>query len=53
MSQSNSFNSLAPKRCKYFTRELFKLILQVDILSISCEVGLRQLPQNPTNDKST
>ena len=30
----------------FFTNEFFKLILRVDILSTSCEIGLRLLPQN-------
>ena len=34
-------------------RVLFRLIWQVDILSNSCETGLRWVWQNPTDDKST
>ena len=32
----------------------FKLILQIDITSTSCEIGLSQVPENPNDyDKST
>ena len=35
------FNSLAPERCgSYFTCVFFELILRVDILNNSCEIGL-------------
>ena len=39
-------NSLAPGRCgSNLISALFKLILQIDILSISYEIGLRRVPQ--------
>ena len=47
-------NSLAPGRCwNCFTCVFLKLFLWIDILSSSCEIGLRWLPQKPTDDKST
>ena len=47
-------NSLAPGKCgNDFTRVFLKLILQSDILITSCEVGLRWVPQDLTDDQST
>ena len=47
-------NSLAPGRCgSKFASVVFKLILRIDILSTSCDIGLRRVPQNPIDDKST
>ena len=43
--QLRHLNSLAPP--------FFKIILRIDILSISSGIHLRWLPQNPTDDKST
>ena len=47
-------NSLAPGRCgSKFTSALFKLILQIDILSTSCEIGFRRVPQYTSDDEPT
>ena len=47
-------NSLDPSWCaSNFTSMNYKLIKQIDILSISCERGLRWMPQNTFDDKST
>ena len=37
---------------KYFQNCNFKLVLRIDVLSISCEIALRRMPQNPFDDKS-
>ena len=43
------FNSLATGRwVNDFEIIIIKLILQIDILSISCEIALRRMPQNPS-----
>ena len=36
----------------FFTSVLFKLILQIDILRSSCDIGLSCVPWNPIDDKS-
>ena len=47
-------NSLFPERYgSNLTSVFFKLFLRIDILSTSCEIGLRWVPQNPTDDNST
>ena len=38
---------------KWFQNCNFKLVLRIDILSISCEIALRRMPQNPFDDTST
>ena len=49
-----SFNSLAPGRCRCNLQLIiFKLISMINILSISCEITLRWMPQNFTYDQST
>ena len=46
--------SLVPEKCRRnFASVLFKLILRIDILETSYEIGLRWVPQNPTEYKST
>ena len=51
LAQTNvmfNFNSLVPEKCRSNLRNVFcKHILWLDILSISCEIGLRWVPQNP------
>ena len=47
-------NSLAFGKCgNNFKIVISNSILQIDILSISCEIALRRMPQNPFDDKST
>ena len=49
-SRYQVINSLAPERCgSNFTNVFVKLNLGIDILSISCEIGLRRVPVNPIN----
>ena len=45
-------NSIAPEGCKK-NLQIFQTPLRIDVLGTSCEVGLRRVPQNPTDDKST
>ena len=47
-------NPFAPERCekRNLTSVFSKLILQIDILSTSCETGLRRVPQNSIDDQS-
>ena len=46
-------NSLAPERWgSNFTSVFFKLILWIDILHPSCEIGVRWVSLNPIDDKS-
>ena len=48
------FNSLAPGRCGcYLKSVIFKLVSQINILSISCEIVLKWMPPDLTDDKST
>ena len=48
------FNSLAPGGFEnIFQNVFFKLISWIDTLSNSCEIALRSMPQNPSDDKST
>ena len=48
------FNSLAPGRCgSNFASVFGKCILQNDILNTFCDIGLRWMSQNITDDKST
>ena len=47
-------NSLAPQSYeRKSTNVFFKLALQIDILSSSCETGLRWMPKNSIDDEST
>ena len=49
-------NSFSPGRCGsnfYQCIFIFKLNLQIDIMSTSCETALRWVPQNPIDEKST
>ena len=47
-------NLLVPGRCRCNLKlVIFKLMSRVDILSISCEIALRWMPQDITDDKST
>ena len=47
-------NSLTPKRCGSNSKSIiFKLIIQNRSLGIWCEITLRWMPQNLTNQKST
>ena len=47
-------NSLAPGGFEnIFQNVFFKLISWIDTLSNSCEIALRSMPQNPSDDKST
>ena len=47
-------NTLAPGRCGCNLKlVIFKHTSRVDILSISCEIALRWMPQDFTDDKST
>ena len=47
-------NALAPGRCRSnFTNVFLKFILQIDILSTSCEIGLRWMLANSIDYKST
>ena len=51
---AHGINLLAPGRYdSNFTRVIFKVILQNNSWSTSCEIVLRWMPQNPTDDKST
>ena len=48
------FNSLAPGRIKFnFRKVIYKLTLLNGGWSISCEIALRWMPQDLTDDKST
>ena len=48
------FNSLAPGRCSWNLKSvIFKVILRIDISSISCEIALMSMPQDLIDDKST
>ena len=48
------FNSLVRGRCRCNLKLIiFKLMSRVDILSISCEIALRGMPRDFTDDKST
>ena len=48
------FNSFAPKRCgSNFTSVFFKIMLQIDFLSASCEIVPKRVQQNPIADGST
>ena len=50
----HTLNILAPAMCSNNSKSvLFELNLRVDILSISCEIGLGWVPYEPTDDKST
>ena len=47
-------NSLVPGRCRCNLKlVIFKLTSRVAIFSISCEIALRWMPQDFTDDKST
>ena len=47
-------NSFTPGKCGFHLKlAIFKLISRRDIFGISCEIVLRQMPQNLTNEKST
>ena len=47
------FDSLAPEKWwSYLTSVFVKLILRIDILITSCEIGLMRVPLNPTDYKS-
>ena len=47
-------NSFTPGKCGFHLKlAIFKLISRRDIFGISCEIELRQMPQNLTNEKST
>ena len=47
-------NSLAPGRCGYYLKLIiFKLASRINVLSVSCEIVLRWMPEDLTNDKST
>ena len=47
-------DSMIPEWCESnFTCVFYKLILQIDILSSSCEIGFKWMPQNPMVDNST
>ena len=50
-TRHTTFNSLIPGRCG-FKRKLviFKLISRINILSTSCKIALRWMPQHLTND---
>ena len=49
-----NFNSLVPDRCGCNLKlGIFKFTSKVNILSISCEIALRWMPQEFTDDKST
>ena len=46
--------SLSPDRCRCSLKlVIFKLMARIDIFNISCEIALRQMPQNRTDDKLT
>ena len=50
----NHVNSLAPERCDCnFELVIFKLISKIDILGISCEIALRWMLEDLTDDWST
>ena len=45
------FNSLAPgKCCCNLELVIYKLISRIDIMNISCEIAVRLMPQDPTDD---
>ena len=47
-------NSLVPRRCGCNLKSIiFKLISRTDVLCISCEISLRWMPEDLTDDKST
>ena len=47
-------NSLAPRRCSnYLKLVIFELKWRIDILTISCLIALKLMPQDLTNDQST
>ena len=47
-------NSLSPGKCGInYANAFFKLNLEVNIFSASCEIGLMRVRQNPIDDKST
>ena len=49
-----SLNSLAPGRCDFaFKLIIFKLISRIDVLSISCEIALRWMSGNLSDDELT
>ena len=51
---SLDFNSLVPGRCGSNFKDItFKLVIQNCSLCTRCEVALRWMPQNLTNEKST
>ena len=46
-------NTLVRERCGSISTDVFvKLNLQIDFWYISCEIGLRQVTQNPIDDVS-
>ena len=50
----NNINSLAPGRCaSYLKFVTFKVVSRINILSISCEIVLRWMPQGLIDGKST
>ena len=53
-SKAMYFNSLSPERCgAKFECVILQHILRIDILSISCEITLKWIPQIFTDDKLT
>ena len=49
-----NFKHLYPGRnCRNLSDVFFKLILWINIMSASCEIGLRWMPQNSIHDEST
>ena len=54
ITQRPRLNSLVPGRCGCNLKlVIFKLTSRLDILSISCEIALRWMPKDFTDDKST
>ena len=50
----NLFNSLAPRTCGCDPEfVIFKLLSRIDIMSISCEIVVRSMPQDLTDGQST
>ena len=51
---NNGINSLSPgTNCRNLSSVFFKLILLIDIMSTSCEIGLRWMPQISIHYEST
>ena len=54
MTTTGIFNSLAPGKCSCNLKlAFFKIISTIDVFSISCEIVLGWMPQDPSDDKPT